>query len=133
MEQLHRGAFKTRTGSETQKGSQSQVGVGGKWRRMGLNLPACSCSGEVLVKLRERGVSASCSPRRGERSKGKSIFLSLKTNGVIQAIFVCSSISYPDLEAMGFKEPINSHMGKKWPQFSSSSFFQIHLYHIPSL
>lgn len=27
VEQLHRGAFKTRTGSETQKGSQSQGGV----------------------------------------------------------------------------------------------------------
>lgn len=40
VDQLHRGAFKTRTGSETQKGSQSQGEVGGKWRGTGLNLPA---------------------------------------------------------------------------------------------
>ena len=39
-EQLHRGAFKTGTGSEMQKGSQSQGEVGGKGRGTGLNLPA---------------------------------------------------------------------------------------------
>ena len=54
VDQLHRGAFKTRTGSETQKGSQSQGEVGGKWRGTGLNLPAWGCSAERLVKLRHR-------------------------------------------------------------------------------
>lgn len=79
MEQLYRGAFKTRTGSETQKGSQSQGGVCGKWRGNGAK---SSClmllwGGPGYTETKDARLLVLLGEAKGGR--GKCIILSIKT------------------------------------------------------